>query len=166
MINTIYVGNLPWSAKEEEIRELFQEFGEISAINIVTDRKTGRPRGYCFVDMENGEQAVEVLNDKEFGGRNLRVNLARERKEDFEVGDKIYVGNLPWDVNDADVRELFQDYGEVHSVNIISDRETGRPRGFCFIEMENADTAIAALNDKEFGGRTLRVNKARKRTNR
>jgi RNA recognition motif-containing protein len=78
--STIYVGNLPWAAKEDEIRELFQEYGEIESVNIIADRVTGRPRGFCFIDMDNAEQAISELNEKEFGGRNLRVNLAREKR--------------------------------------------------------------------------------------
>jgi nucleolin len=167
MANTIYVGNLPWEAKEDDIRGLFQEFGEIESVNIVADRMTGRPRGYCFIDMDNAEQAIAELNEKEFGGRNLRVNLAREKREHpAESGNKIYVGNLPWDTNESDIKELFQKYGEVTSVNMITDRETGRPRGFCFIEMVDPDMAISELDDKEFGGRNLKVNRARERARR
>jgi RNA recognition motif-containing protein len=73
---------------------------------------------------------------------------------------KIYVGNLPWSSDDASLRELFATVGEVLSVAVISDRETGRSRGFGFIEMDDADAdkAIAELN-----GRELRVNEARER---
>ena len=79
------------------------------------------------------------------------------------MSKKIYVGNLPFEATEEGVRELFAQYGEVTSVNIIADRETGRPRGFGFVEMEDADKAISELNDKDFGGRNLRVNEARER---
>lgn len=77
----------------------------------------------------------------------------------------IYVGNLPFSATDDQVRELFEAHGAVRSVKLISDRETGRPRGFGFVEMEaaEADAAIEALNGQEFGGRTLRINEARPR---
>jgi RNA recognition motif-containing protein len=77
----------------------------------------------------------------------------------------IYVGNLSFDASEADVRELFAQYGAVHSVELITDRETGRARGFGFVEMDSDDAsaAIEALNGTEFGGRTLRVNEARER---
>jgi RNA recognition motif-containing protein len=79
---------------------------------------------------------------------------------------KIYVGNLPFSATEAELRELFGQYGTVESVNLITDRETGRPRGFGFVEMgdSEADAAISALDGQEFGGRTLRVNVARERT--
>ena len=78
---------------------------------------------------------------------------------------QIYVGNLPYRTGEEEVRELFSQYGEVNSVKLISDRETGRPRGFGFVEMEDegALKAIEALDGREFEGRTLRVNEARPR---
>jgi RNA recognition motif-containing protein len=78
---------------------------------------------------------------------------------------KIYVGNLPYSATEDEVRELFEPHGDVHSVALISDRETGRPRGFGFVEMEDesADTAIEALDNTSMGGRNLRINEARPR---
>jgi RNA recognition motif-containing protein len=78
---------------------------------------------------------------------------------------KIYVGNLPFTANEEEVRTLFAEHGNVHSVTLISDRETGRPRGFGFVEMDadTAQAAIDAINGTEFGGRTLNVNEARER---
>ncbi len=81
------------------------------------------------------------------------------------MSKKIYVGNLPFGANSEEVRELFAAHGNVLNVNLINDRETGRPRGFGFVEMEDADAdkAIEAINGTEFGGRTLNVNVARER---
>jgi RNA recognition motif-containing protein len=79
------------------------------------------------------------------------------------LSKRIYVGNLPFSSNEEDVKQVFAAYGNVISVTLPNDRETGRPRGFGFVEMENedADKAIRALDGKEFGGRSLRVNEAR-----
>jgi RNA recognition motif-containing protein len=81
---------------------------------------------------------------------------------------KIYVGNLPWSTAEADLKDLFARFGKVHSAAVITDRETGRSRGFGFIEMDDADAenAIAQLNGREFGQRTLRVNEAQDRGDR
>ena len=75
---------------------------------------------------------------------------------------KIYVGNLPFTTTDAELRTLFSEHGTVESVSLPSDRETGRPRGFGFVEMSQADAAraIQSLNGKDLGGRPLRVNEA------
>jgi RNA recognition motif-containing protein len=81
---------------------------------------------------------------------------------------RIYVGNLPFSATEDEVHALFAAHGTVNSVNLITDRETGRPRGFGFVEMEEdgADAAIAALNETMMGGRALKVNEARPRENR
>ena len=77
---------------------------------------------------------------------------------------KIYVGNLAFSTTEAELRELFGQHGKVGSVSLITDRETGQPRGFGFVEMEDgADAAIRAFDGKEVGGRTLKVNEARPR---
>ena len=78
---------------------------------------------------------------------------------------KIYVGNLPFSATDEDVSQLFGQHGTVHSVALINDRETGRPRGFGFVEMDDneATAAISALNGYEMDGRNLRVNEAEDR---
>lgn len=79
---------------------------------------------------------------------------------------KIYVGNLPFSATEGELRELFSEHGTVQSVSLVSDRETGRPRGFGFVEMadDGAQAAIRALDGTDLGGRTLRVNEARPRT--
>ena len=81
------------------------------------------------------------------------------------MSKKMYVGNLPFSSTEDDLRDLFSQYGEVKSANIIYDRESGRSRGFGFVEMaeDSAESAMEALNGNEFGGRTLRVNEARPR---
>jgi RNA recognition motif-containing protein len=78
---------------------------------------------------------------------------------------KIYVGNLPWSTTDADLESLFSKYGTVGSASVITDRETGRSRGFGFVELDDAaaQKAISELDGKPMGGRNLRVNEARER---
>ena len=81
----------------------------------------------------------------------------------------IYVGNLPYGLSESELRDAFANFGEVSLVKILSDRETGRSRGFGFVEMPNqaeAEAAVANLNGKDVGGRPLRVNEARPRESR
>jgi len=81
----------------------------------------------------------------------------------------IYVGNLPHSSTETELRNLFVAHGTVENVNIITDRETGRSRGFAFVEMANwdeAQKAMTALNGSEFGGRTLTINEAKPKSNR
>jgi cold-inducible RNA-binding protein len=80
---------------------------------------------------------------------------------------KIYVGNLAFSTTEQELRDLFAEHGTVDSVALITDRETGQPRGFGFVEMsDGADKAIRSLDGKEVGGRTLKVNEARPREDR
>src|SRR5437868_12232052 len=79
------------------------------------------------------------------------------------VAKKLYVGNLPYGVTDSDLQNLFEQHGSVQSAQVIADRDTGRSKGFGFVEMGNADeaqAAIDALNGQEFNGRALTVNEA------
>ncbi len=79
----IYVGNLSFESTEEELRGLFAEHGEVLKVNIITDRDTGRPRGFGFVEMadeNSGRTAIEKVNGREVGGRTLTVNEAKERE--------------------------------------------------------------------------------------
>jgi RNA recognition motif-containing protein len=85
-----------------------------------------------------------------------------------DMSKRIYVGNLSYQTTEGDLADLFEKVGEVESVSIITDRDTGRSKGFAFVEMGNddADKAIAELNGTEFNGRALTVNEARPRQER
>ena len=85
------------------------------------------------------------------------------------MGKKLYVGNLTYAVSDADLEQLFSQFGTVQSAQVIQDRETGRSKGFGFVEMDSeaeAQAAIEGLHDQEHGGRRLTVNEARPREDR
>ncbi|WP_435103379.1 RNA recognition motif domain-containing protein [Arhodomonas sp. AD133] len=81
-MKSIYVGNLPFSASEDEVRDLFAAYGEVNEVRLITDRETGRPRGFGFVRMgpSEADAAIEALNGTEMGGRTLRINEAEDRK--------------------------------------------------------------------------------------
>ncbi len=82
-MKNIYVGNIPFSANEEELKALFSAHGGVARVNVVTDRETGSPRGFAFVEMTNdkeGDAAIAALNGTSMGGRSLTVNEARPRE--------------------------------------------------------------------------------------
>ena len=82
MVTSIYVGNLPWSATEDAVRDLFSAHGDPLSVKLISDRETGRARGFGFVEMEDddAQNAISALNGMDFGGRALRVNKAEERR--------------------------------------------------------------------------------------
>ena len=81
-MTNIYVGNLDFGVTEDQLRQLFSTYGQVDKISLVTDRDTGQPRGFGFVEMSNGgEAAIAGLNGSNLGGRNITVNEARPKKE-------------------------------------------------------------------------------------
>lgn len=81
MASKLYVGNLPFNCTEDQIREFFSQAGDVSSVKIITDRETGKSRGFCFVEMEDATNAINDLNGKDFNGRNITVSEAREREQ-------------------------------------------------------------------------------------
>ncbi len=107
---------------------------------------------------------AEIPSEFAFADRSLIA--ACRRDEGNDLGTKLYVGNLPFSATEAELRELFEKHGAVDSVSVITDRETGRARGFAFVEFQDgsgADAAQQALDGSQLGGRTLRVNEAHER---
>jgi len=83
-IMNIYVGNLPYDVSETDLREIFSQFGEISQINLITDKFSGQSKGFGFVEMENNSQAdaaIKGLNESNFKGRNIKVNQAKPKSD-------------------------------------------------------------------------------------
>jgi RNA recognition motif-containing protein len=78
----IYIGNLPFSATEDELRAVFERHGGVASVNVIMDRQTGRPRGFAFVEMDDAsaaDDAIRALDGSELGGRSIRVNEAQDR---------------------------------------------------------------------------------------
>jgi cold-inducible RNA-binding protein len=101
-------------------------------------------------------------------GRKIQsASFQPEQSKPKDIMKNIFVGNLDFGATEASIRELFETHGTVERVNVVTDRDTGRSRGFAFVEMTDAaqaDQAIAALNGNEVGGRALNVNEARPKT--
>ena len=87
----IYVGNLPFTADEAQVRQLFAQHGTVESVALINDRETGRPRGFGFVEMPrpDAQRAIQSLNGKDMGGRPLRVNEAQERQKEREQRSKL-----------------------------------------------------------------------------
>jgi RNA recognition motif-containing protein len=91
----IYVGNLPFTATEDEINEMFGQHGTVHSVNLINDRETGRPRGFGFIEVDDGDLSamIQNLDGKELGGRALKVNEAQDRKPRDGGGGG---GSRPW----------------------------------------------------------------------
>ena len=87
----IYVGNLPYTITEDELKDVFSEFGEVSTVNVITDKFSGQSKGFGFVEMANNseaDEAIKALNESNLKGRNIRVNQAKPRGERSERGPR------------------------------------------------------------------------------
>nr|AFK42498.1 unknown [Medicago truncatula] len=175
----IFVGNLPFDVDSEKLAQLFEQSGTVEIAEVIYNRDTDRSRGFGFVTMstsEEVERAVNKFSGFELDGRLLTVNNAAPRgtprlrqPRTFNSGLRAYVGNLPWDVDNSSLEQLFSEHGKVESAQVVYDRETGRLRGFGFVTMSNEaemNDAIAALDGQSFNGRAIRVNVAEERPRR
>jgi nucleolin len=170
MTKRIYVANLPSHTTERGLTELFERVGQVVAVRIMTDRDTGRSRGFAFVEMgsEEAERAIRELNHTDIDGHTLSVSEARPRPDSSaEPGGsraRLFVGNLPYTATGAELKEFFSVVGPVSSVTLPVERESGRPRGFAFVEFPDpahAREAVRRLHAQLFQGRALVVNEAR-----
>ncbi|XP_027329959.1 28 kDa ribonucleoprotein, chloroplastic [Abrus precatorius] len=175
----IFVGNLPFDVDSEKLASLFEQAGTVEVAEVIYSRVTDRSRGFGFVTMstmEEVEKAVDMFSGYELDGRLLTVNKAAPRgaqpersSRAFGSALRVYVGNLPWDVDNARLEQIFSEHGKVENARVVYDRETGRSRGFGFVTMSSEadmNDAIAALDGQNLDGRAIRVNVAEDRSRR
>lgn len=175
----LFVGNLPFDVDSQSLAMLFEKAGTVEIAEVIYNRDTEQSRGFGFVTMssiEEAEKAVEQFNRYDLNGRLLTVNKAAPRGSRvdqpprvFERAFRVYVGNLPWDVDNARLEQVFSEHGKVVEARVVYDRETGRSRGFGFVTMSSEtelNDAIAALDGQSLDGRAIRVNVAEERPRR
>lgn len=175
----LFVGNLPYDVDSQKLAMLFEKAGTVEIAEVIYNRETDRSRGFGFVTMstvEEAENAVEMFHRYDIDGRLLTVNKAAPRGTQperpprvFEPGFRIYVGNLPWEVDNARLEQVFSEHGKVVNARVVYDRESGRSRGFGFVTMSSEtelNDAIAALDGQNLDGRAIRVNVAEDRQRR
>jgi len=182
----LYVGNLDYATDKDRLKDEFQQYGTVLDVFLPVERGTNRPRGFGFVTMETragAESAIAKLDQVQLDGRTIRVNESRPKGSSAPGGGggkglgpggaggfnssgkpevKLYVGNLSFDTQTEMVRQVFEQYGQVKDAFMPTDRDTGKPRGFCFVTMPSAaaEEACEKLNGYEMDGRPLRVNEA------
>ncbi len=91
MSKKLYVGNLPFSSTEEDLRSVFERHGSVESVNVITDRETGRPRGFAFVEMSEESAATDAIRARDgsdLGGRNIKVNEAQDRQRGGAGGER------------------------------------------------------------------------------
>jgi nucleolin len=173
---SIFVGRLSWNVDNDWLAQEFAECGEVESANVQMDRNTGRSRGFGHVHFKSVDAVEKALamNGKEIDGR--AVNIDKSNPVDKKVASEkraqafgdapsspstvLFVGNLSFGVNEDTLWETFGEHGDVKSVRVPTDRESGRPKGFAYVEfsdIEAAQKAHAALHGFELDGRSLRL---------
>ena len=163
---TAYVGNLPYSATEEQIRDLFEAYGTVKRIFLPSDRGNGRPKGFGFVTLGSREEmlaATRALDQSSFLGRiiysNESVPKGQPLRKRSAATNKLYVSNISFQTTKEDLAAHFGQWGTVLDAYIPLDKDTGGPRGFSFVTLakEGAEKALEEGNGSELNGRTLSV---------
>ncbi|CAA7410696.1 unnamed protein product [Spirodela intermedia] len=174
----LYVCNLPRSTDISDLLDVFSPYGTVQSVEVSRNPETGVSRGCGFVTMSSileATEAVTALDGSELGGRELRVRFSAEmasgrknttnlntdtRKVIFYEGPhKIYVGNLPWSVQPADLRQHFSQFGMVVSIKLFRDRKSGKRRMYGFLSFSSIEELQAAVSSSgtDFCGRPLLV---------
>ena len=128
--------------------------------------RLSRPSKYAERHSDRWRIVASDLPSRPRSGQRARLRISNRADRTRQLSKKIYVGNLPFSSTEEDLRDAFGRHGTVDSVSVITDRESGRPRGFAFVEMEEAAAAadaIRVLDGSDLGGRTIRVNEAQDR---
>lgn len=173
---TVFVGRLSWNVDNDWLSQEFAECGEVVSARVQMDRNTGKSRGFGYVTFatEEAAEAALKLDGKEIDGRPVHIdksvekdqNTVREKRANA-FGDSpsapssvLFVGNLSFDATEDAVWEVFSEYGDIKSVRLPTDRESGRPKGFGYVEftdIEVAKKAYAGLVGTEIAGRAIRL---------
>ncbi|KAF2270483.1 RNA-binding domain-containing protein, partial [Lojkania enalia] len=185
----LFVGNLSWNVDEEWLNREFEKFGEILGVRIITDRDTGRAKGFGYVEFATSEAAKNAqaeMHQFELDGRPLNVDFSTPRQNNQGAKDRgndrakrfgdqrsppsntLFIGNISFDATNDMVGEAFQEFGTITRVSLPTDRETGNPKGFGYVDfstVEEATAALEALNGTDIAGRSIRIDFAGARDN-
>jgi len=174
-VKSIFVGRLSWSVDNDRLAQEFASCGEVISATVQMDRNTGKSRGFGYVHFATADAVEKALamNGTEIDGRAVNIDRSMQadksqvrEKRAKTFGDTVsppsstlFVGNLSFNVSEDTVWSFFNDYG-VKSVRLPTDRETGRPKGFGYVEFEDvggAKKAFEASNGAEIEGRSIRL---------
>ncbi|KAK7881695.1 hypothetical protein WMY93_030104 [Mugilogobius chulae] len=172
----VYVGSIYYELGEDTIRQAFAPFGPIKSIDMSWDSITMKHKGFAFVEYdvpEAAQLALDQMNSVMLGGRNIKVGrpsnigqaqpIIDQLAEEARAYNRIYVASVHPDLSDDDIKSVFEAFGRIKSCTLARDPNSGRHRGFGFIEYEKPQSAldaVSSMNLFDLGGQYLRVGKA------
>ncbi|KAI2470051.1 hypothetical protein F4781DRAFT_430787 [Annulohypoxylon bovei var. microspora] len=167
---TLFVGNLGWGVDDDLLYETFKEFADLTSARVVTDKNTGRSRGFGYVDFssyEGAKASFDKMNGFELEGRGLRLDPSKPRPAEDSTpnaraadrarqhgdsvsaeSDTLFVGNLPWDADEDVVSTFFGEVAEVKSVRLPTDPESGNRKGFGYVSFNSVEEAKSVFDSK------------------
>ncbi|KAI8388733.1 uncharacterized protein BYT42DRAFT_561041 [Radiomyces spectabilis] len=141
----MFIGGLNWETTDDSLKQYFAQFGEVTDCVVMRDVVTGRSRGFAFLTMADPNVIDDIVNqDHYLDGKRIDPKRAIPREEQDKT-EKIFVGGISPDVDEVEFREFFSQFGRVIDANLMTDRETGRPRGFGFITFDSSNGVEEAL---------------------
>ncbi|KAI8885017.1 hypothetical protein K501DRAFT_293755 [Backusella circina FSU 941] len=141
----MFIGGLNWETTDESLRTYFSQFGEVLDCVVMRDTVTNRSRGFGFLTMKESADVDKIVSqDHELDGKKIDPKHAIPRDEQDKT-EKIFVGGISAEVNEDEFREFFSQFGTVMDATLMTERETGRPRGFGFITFETSEGVEEAL---------------------
>ncbi|KAA8648490.1 nucleic acid-binding protein [Aspergillus tanneri] len=163
---TVFFGNLFYDVTAEDLRLQMEKYGVVEQVSIVFDNR-GISRGFAYIQydtIDSAKRAIEAMNGRVFEGRHAVVQFAQNNVNTLKrlkpVSKTIFIGNLPFEMTDRDLNELFKDIVNVIDIRVSVDRRTGQIRGFAHVEFTNVESARVAfetLSRKAPYGRKLRL---------
>jgi len=154
----LFVGGLSWETQEKELREHFRQYGDIESINVKTDPNTGRSRGFAFIVFASPEAIDKVIGagDHVINGKKVDPKKAKARH------GKIFVGGLKPELSDDDIKNFFNQFGNIVEVEMPFDKTKNQRKGFCFItfEQESVVTELLKTPKQSINGHEVDVKKA------
>lgn len=170
---TVFVGSLSWGVDDDKLRREFSHLGEIIGARVITERDSGRSKGYGYVDFKTSEAAQKAVNEMkgvEIDGRAINVDISVPKKPVDRTSrsgdsvsapsDTLFVGNLPFDVENGQLHDLFSQHGTVLSVRLPTHPDTQQPKGFGYVQMgsvEDAQAVLKELANHPINGRPIRL---------
>ncbi|XP_059469680.1 RNA-binding protein squid-like isoform X6 [Neocloeon triangulifer] len=154
----LFVGGLSWETTDKELREHFSKFGDIESINVKTDPNTGRSRGFAFIVFGTAEGLEKALNAGDHVINNKKVDPKKAKARH----GKIFVGGLPTELSDEDIKSFFSAFGTIMEVEMPFDKIKNQRKGFCFITFESDQVVQELLKTPKqtINGKEVDVKKA------
>lgn len=167
MSKSLFIGSLSWNTSEKALLQHLSSVAPVVSVVIPTDKISGKPKGFAFVEMESEDAARSVireLNEQDLDGRSLHISLARPKEAQETEPCKLYVAGLADSVTNEDLMEHLSSGGSVKNVSIVFDKNTNESRGFAFVDTateQDSDAIIATCNGTKLAGNDILVRKSR-----